>query len=152
MKDIQQYVTELPLEARTFFALVDATARMIGFSEKYWASKGLNGARIRLLVEIAKAGGTILPSVLAARIGVTKANISVLLGPLEQLGYITSASHPEDGRKRTIVLSPEGESLLWDVLPGNRAVTAARMEGLNDQEKMQLLGLLGKLQKGTAIR
>ncbi|QJD86096.1 MarR family winged helix-turn-helix transcriptional regulator [Cohnella herbarum] len=150
MKNIQQYVTELPLEARTFFTLVEATARLIGQSEKYWASQDLNGARIRLLVEIAKSGGKILPSVLASRIGVTKANISLLMGPLEQLGYITIASDPEDGRKKTIVLSPEGESLLWEVLPGNRSVIATQMESLNDEEKMQLLALLGKLQKGTA--
>lgn len=150
MNDIQRYVTELPLEARTFFSLVDATARLIGFSEKYWSSKGLNGARIRLLVEIAKAGGTILPSDLAARIGVTRANISVLLVPLEEAGYLTSSDHPEDGRKRIIVLAPEGERLLRDVLPGNRSVIASRMEALNDEEKVQLLTLLGKLQKGTA--
>jgi DNA-binding MarR family transcriptional regulator len=152
MRDIQQYVTELPLESRMFFSLVDATARLIGFSEKYWSSKGLNGARIRLLVEIAKAGGTILPSVLASRIGVTKANISALLVPLEKLGYLASSDHPEDGRKRMIVLTPVGESLLWDVLPGNRSVIAARMKGLKEEEKRQLIALLGKLQEGERTR
>lgn len=147
MKDIQKYVTEQPLESQTFFALVDATAKLVGASEKYWFSKGLNGARIRLLVEIAKAGGSILPSMLAAKIGVTKANISVLLVPLEQQGYIRSSTHPEDGRKRRIILTPEGENLLWGELPGNRAVIGKEMAGLNEAEMRQLLLLLNKLQK-----
>ncbi|MFE5322547.1 MarR family winged helix-turn-helix transcriptional regulator [Paenibacillus sp. NPDC056579] len=146
MTDIHKYVTEQPLGVQTFFALVDTTARLIGISEKYWSSKGLNGARIRMLVEIAKAGGSILPSMLAGRIGVTKANISVLLVPLEQHGYIRCTSHPEDGRKRMIVLTPEGEGLLWEFMPGNRAVIAEQLDKLNESEMRQLITLLEKLQ------
>jgi len=146
MTDIYKYVNDQPVEVQAFFALVDTTARLIGVSEKYWSSKGLNGARIRILVEIAKAGGSMLPSVLASRIGVTKANISVLLVPLEQLGYIRCTSHPDDGRKRTVVLTPEGESLLWDVIPGNRAVISGQLDRLNEAEMQQLILLLGKLQ------
>ncbi|WP_409344642.1 MarR family winged helix-turn-helix transcriptional regulator [Paenibacillus sp. MBLB4367] len=149
MTTIQQYVTQHSLEVQTFFAMVDTTARMIGYSEKYWFSKGLNGARIRLLVEIAKEGGSILPSALASRIGVTRANISVLLVPLEEQGYIRVSSHPEDGRKRRIVLTPEGESLLWDVLPGNRDVIAEKMKVLDDAEMRQLLALFKKMTEGT---
>ncbi|PYI52654.1 MarR family winged helix-turn-helix transcriptional regulator [Paenibacillus flagellatus] len=146
MDDIRKYVTELPPEAETFFALADTTALLIGSSEKYWHSKGWNGARIRLLVEIAKAGGSILPSDLAARIGVTKANISVLLGPLERQSYIRSSGHPKDGRKRTVTLTEQGERLLRELLPGNRAVIAERMAALSEPELQQLNRLLAKLQ------
>ncbi len=145
--DIQKYVTNQPLEVQTFFALVDTTAHLVATSEKYWFSKNLNGARIRILVEIAKAGGNILPSVLAGRIGVTKANISAMLIPLEQLGYIHISNHPEDGRKRRIVLSPEGERLLLDVMPGNRETIAKNMKSLDETEMKQLLSLLHKLHK-----
>ncbi|MBM7569496.1 MarR family winged helix-turn-helix transcriptional regulator [Paenibacillus sacheonensis] len=147
MTDIQDYVKEQPLEVRTFFALVETTAALVGASEKYWSANGTNGARIRILVEIAKAGGSILPSELAARIGVTKANISVMLIPLEELGYVRSSSHPEDGRKRTVALSPDGERLLSDLLPGNRATIVSRMKGLEEAEMIQFLALLTKLQR-----
>ncbi|RCX15386.1 DNA-binding MarR family transcriptional regulator [Fontibacillus phaseoli] len=145
--NIQKYVTEQPLEVRAFFALVDTTAHLVAASEKYWASKSLNGARIRILVEIAKAGGNILPSVLAGRIGVTKANISAMLIPLEQLGYIHTSSHPEDGRKRRIFLSPEGERLLLEEMPGNRETVAENMKSLDETEMKQLLSLLHKLHR-----
>ncbi|MGG1658263.1 hypothetical protein [Brevibacillus sp. NRS-1366] len=52
-----------------FFTLADATAELVSESEKYWQSKGINGARIRILVEIAKVGGQILPSLLVRTLG-----------------------------------------------------------------------------------
>jgi DNA-binding MarR family transcriptional regulator len=149
MKDIQQYVLQQPSEVGAFFELVDAAARVIGVSEKYWHSLGLNGARIRVLVEIAKAGGSILPSALAQRIGVTRANISVLLVPLEDRGYIHTSSHPEDGRRRRVVLTEEGKQLLLDVLPGNREVITAQMKRLSPEELELLSRLLAKLQEGA---
>ncbi|THF81638.1 MarR family winged helix-turn-helix transcriptional regulator [Cohnella fermenti] len=145
MDDLQRYVLEQPVEVEAFFAMVDTTAELIGVSEKYWSSQGINGARIRILVEIAKAGGAILPSVLAERIGVTKANISVLLAPLERQGYIRSADDPEDGRKRRVLLTEVGERLLLDALPGNRLTIGKRMTKLSADELKQLLSLLRKL-------
>ncbi|MFC5402590.1 MarR family winged helix-turn-helix transcriptional regulator [Cohnella soli] len=147
MMDIREYVDNQPPKVRAFFAMVDATAHLIGLSEKYWASQGLNGARIRILVEIAKAGGTILPSVLAGRIGVTKANISVLLVPLEQLGFIRISEHPEDGRKRRVELTGEGEAILLEKLPGNRDTISTGMSSLNEAETEQLWHLLSKLHR-----
>lgn len=82
--------------------------------------RGTNGARIRILVEIMKEGGTILPSVLAQRIGVTKSNISLLLTPLENEGFIRREGHPMDGRKSVISITSEGQSLLLRNLPENR--------------------------------
>jgi len=147
MDVLQRYVSRQPLEVEAFFAIVETTAELVGVSEKYWSSLGLNGARIRILVEIAKAGGSILPSVLAVKIGVTKANISVLLVPLEQQGFIRSAADPQDGRKRRILLTENGENLLLDVLPGNRTIVSERMNGLNEDELKLLMSLLRRLRQ-----
>ncbi|WNS45435.1 MarR family winged helix-turn-helix transcriptional regulator [Paenibacillus sp. MMS20-IR301] len=143
--NLQQYVLEPPLANEVFFALVGATAGAVAVSEKYWQGRGLNGARIRVLVEIAKQGGNILPSLLAERIGVTKANISLLLGPLEKEGYISRAGHALDGRKSVITITAAGRSLLAEQLPGNREAVAAVMSRLDEAELKQLLDLLGKL-------
>lgn len=56
MDALQKYVLELPLHNEVFFAMVGATAHAVAVSEKYWQAQGLNGARIRVLVEIAKHG------------------------------------------------------------------------------------------------
>ncbi len=147
MKDLEKYVNELPLHTQAFFSLVEATANLVDVSEKYWQSKGLNGARIRILVEIMKEGGTILPSILAKKIGVTKANISLLLIPLENDELIRRASHPNDGRKTVISITREGQSLLLKYLPENRQEIAEKMKVLDEQELKQLILLLNKLRK-----
>jgi len=144
---LEDYVHDLPLHTVTFFSLVEATANLVDVSEKYWQSKGLNGARIRILVEIMKEGGTMLPSMLAKKIGVTKPNISLLLIPLENEGYIQRASHPQDGRKTVISITSEGQSLLLKHLPENRQRIADKMKVLSEDEMKQLLGLLNKLRK-----
>lgn len=145
MNDLQRYVSMQPREVEAFFAMVETTAELVAVSEKYWSSRGINGARIRILVEIAKAGGSILPSALAARIGVTKANVTVLLAPLEREGYVRSESDPQDGRKRRILLTDRGEKLLLDELPGNRSAVTKRMGELSDDEQQLLISLLRKL-------
>ncbi|MCU6792165.1 MarR family transcriptional regulator [Paenibacillus sp. WQ 127069] len=145
MKDLQEYVLDLPLHTVAFFSLVEATAKLVDVSERYWQAKGLNGARIRILVEIMKEGGTILPSMLARKIGVTKSNISLLLIPLEHEGLIIRASHPKDGRKTVISITSEGQSILLKHLPENRQQIADKMNVLEEQELQQLLILLNKL-------
>lgn len=148
MDDLKKFVTELPLANEAFFALIGATAGAVAVSEKYWQAQGLNGARIRVLVEIAKHGGSILPSLLAERIAVTKANISLLLTPLEKDGYITRAAHAQDGRKTVISLTEAGKRLLLEQLPGNREAVAAVMNRLDEGELHLLLELLNKLSRG----
>lgn len=147
MKELQDYVHDLPLEILTFFSLVEATANLVDVSEKYWKSKGVNGARIRILVEIMKEGGTMLPSMLAKKIGVTKPNISLLLIPLETEGLIERASHPKDGRKTVISITSEGQSLLLKYLPENRQRITEKMKVLEEQEMKQLLIILNKLRQ-----
>jgi DNA-binding MarR family transcriptional regulator len=147
MKDLQQYVLDMPLHATVFFSLVETTAALVEVSEKYWQSKGSNGARIRILVEMMKEGGMILPSALAHKIGVSKANISLLLSPLENDGLIRREQHPTDGRKSVLTITAEGQSLLLRYLPENRQQIAAKMQALEEHELQQLLLLLNKLKK-----
>lgn len=147
MDNLQSYVLNQPLSTEAFFTLVEATANVVAVSEKYWQSHGLNGARIRVLVEIAKHGGTMLPSMLAGKIGVSKANISLLLLPLEKEGWISRASHASDGRKSVISITDDGRALLTEHLPQNRQVVGEVMKQLDDGELVQLMTLLGKLNR-----
>ncbi|AIQ52650.1 MarR family winged helix-turn-helix transcriptional regulator [Paenibacillus sp. FSL R7-0331] len=145
--DLHKLVLEQPPATEAFFTLVETTANAVAVSEKYWQAHGLNGARIRILVEIAKHGGSILPSALAEKIGVSKANISLLLSPLEKEAYIARAGHAEDGRKTVISITEQGQSLLLEHLPENRQAVAEVMNRLDEQELRQLMRLLGKLNR-----
>ncbi|REK77949.1 MarR family transcriptional regulator [Paenibacillus paeoniae] len=132
---------------QVFFALVETTAQLVDVSESYWQAQGINGARIRILVELMKDGGTLLPSKLAQKIGVTKANISLLLVPLEKDELIRRESHPDDGRKSVITITRQGQSLLLEHLPSNRERMAERMSVLDEAELKQLQTLLQKLKR-----
>ncbi|WP_301171802.1 MarR family winged helix-turn-helix transcriptional regulator [Brevibacillus nitrificans] len=147
-EDLQQYVQDLPMPSTVFFALVETTAKLVDHSEKYWQSQGLTGARIRILVEIMKEGGSILPSMLAERIGVSKANISLLLGPLESEQWIRREPHAVDGRKTVITITAAGQNVLLKHLPGNRQRIEDSMRALDETEQRQLLSLLNKLRRG----
>ncbi|MFF2481393.1 MarR family winged helix-turn-helix transcriptional regulator [Paenibacillus sp. NPDC058071] len=148
MNELQQYVLDLPLPNQVFFTLVETTAQLVDVSEQYWQSKGISGARIRLLVELMKEGGTLSPSVLAQKIGVTKANISLLLTPLENDGLVQRKPHAEDGRKWVISITDKGRFLLQRHLPDNRQAVANRVQALDESELTQLLFLLNKLKRG----
>lgn len=145
--DLHKLVLEQPLPTEAFFTLVETTANVVAVSEKYWQAHGLNGARIRILVEISKHGGSMLPSMLAEKIGVSKANITLLLSPLEKEGYIARAGHAEDGRKTVISITDAGEALLLKHLPDNRQAVAQRMNRLGEQELQHLMLLLRKLNR-----
>ncbi|MGO4786232.1 MarR family winged helix-turn-helix transcriptional regulator [Paenibacillus sp. 2KB_20] len=147
LNDLQQYVLDLPLPTLAFFTLVETTAMLVDVSESYWKSQGLNGARIRILVELMKEGGTMLPSKLAQKIGVTKPNISLLLTPLENEGLIRRDNHPQDGRKSVITITSEGQRLLIHNLPANRQRISDKMNVLTEPELKQLLDLLQKLKE-----
>lgn len=148
MKSLQEELLEPSLPTRAFFALVEATSHLVDVSEKYWQSQSMSGARIRILVEIMKEGGTVLPSVLARKIGVTKANISLLLVPLENDGLLRRTNHPSDGRKSVISITGEGQSVLLKHLPENRRHIADKMKALDEREQKELLDLLTKLLRG----
>lgn len=147
-EDLQIYVQDLPMPSTVFFALVETTAKLVDHSEKYWQSQGMSGARIRILVEIMKEGGSILPSMLAERIGVSKANISLLLGPLESEQWIRREPHAVDGRKTVIIITAAGQKVLLKHLPGNRQRIEDSMRALDETEQRQLLSLLNKLRRG----
>ena len=136
------------MPSTVFFALVETTAKLVDHSEKYWQSQGMSGARIRILVEIMKEGGSILPSMLAERIGVSKANISLLLGPLESEQWIRREPHAVDGRKTVIIITAAGQKVLLKHLPGNRQRIEDSMRALDETEQRQLLFLLNKLRRG----
>ncbi|MGG1658262.1 MarR family winged helix-turn-helix transcriptional regulator [Brevibacillus sp. NRS-1366] len=85
------------------------------------------------------------PFPVSQNIGVTKANISILLAPLEQDGFISRTGHPEDGRKTLISLTTKGQKLLFRHLPDNRHVIAEAMKGLSETELHQLIFLLEKI-------
>ena len=85
------------------------------------------------------------PAELAERTGVTRATITGLVDTLERAGLVTRKPHHDDRRMLSVDLTPRGERLLVEVLPGHFRRMAWLMEPLSERERKVFVGLLSKV-------
>ncbi|BAB05895.1 MarR family winged helix-turn-helix transcriptional regulator [Halalkalibacterium halodurans] len=114
-------------------------------SNQHLKKWGLSISQFDLLVQI----GTHQPlsqQELAERLLVTKGNMTHALGKLEKLGLV---KREQEWRTKLITLTEKGESLLADVLPEQQRFQAAQFDSLTNEEQLELLRLLKKLQKSN---
>ncbi|SNX64013.1 MarR family transcriptional regulator [Streptomyces sp. TLI_55] len=85
---------------------------------------------------------------LAAYIGVGKATMSRQLRALEDLGLVTRAPDPADGRAWLVELTEEGRSRVGRVRDARRARYAGRLADWDPREVSELARLLHQLNLG----
>lgn len=85
---------------------------------------------------------------LAAYIGVGKATMSRQLRALEDLGLVTRAPDPADGRAWLVELTHEGRSRVGRVRDARRARYAGRLADWDPKEVSELARLLNQLNLG----
>lgn len=92
------------------------------------------------------APGTEPPTLrdIAARLHCDPSTVSLTADKLEAMGLVTRQSHPTDGRKRTLALTPRGNAL-WEEL-GARLHSSGLFAGLDADEQRTLHALLMKIQ------
>jgi len=81
---------------------------------------------------------------------VSRANITGLIDHLEQKEYVTRVVDPSDRRARFARITPKGATFLETFMPGHYRNTKSMLQGLSDEEKKQLLGLLKKTRESIA--
>ncbi|WP_158737475.1 MarR family winged helix-turn-helix transcriptional regulator [Alteribacillus sp. YIM 98480] len=112
-------------------------------SNKHLKRWELSAAQFDVLVQV----GTYQPltqNELAAKLFVTKGNITQVLRRMEQLGWI---QREQDWKKKVISLTDAGKSLFEGVVPHQEQFQASQFQGLEKEEQKQLLDLLKKLQQ-----
>ena len=85
------------------------------------------------------------PAELADRTGVTRATITGLVDTLERDGLVARSSNSEDRRMRSVSLTSQGSELLREILPEHFRRMAWLMATLDEQERVTLVRLLGKV-------
>jgi DNA-binding MarR family transcriptional regulator len=106
-------------------------------------SLGLNPAEFEILDTLAAREG-LTQQDLADALLVTKGNMTYHLCRMEGRGLVDR--RPE-GRKNRLYLTAEGRRLLEEALPAHEALIDERFSGLSVEERAQLAGLLGKLER-----
>jgi DNA-binding MarR family transcriptional regulator len=76
---------------------------------------------------------------------VASATMTANLDLLERRGWIRRFANPDDRRSTLVEITPDGRAAVDRLLNGIRTVERTAMETLSPDERVQLLGLLGKV-------
>ncbi|MGR3384924.1 MarR family winged helix-turn-helix transcriptional regulator [Roseovarius indicus] len=82
--------------------------------------------------------------ILAQRAGIQKSQTSRLIADLSKRGYIQRKRHPSDKRSTLLSLTETGADLVQQILTQSRIRNRKMLDGLSDEERVQLMALLGK--------
>jgi DNA-binding MarR family transcriptional regulator len=101
-----------------------------------------------LILLMREESGVSTPSILAEKLGVTRASMTGLLDGLEQHGLVTRVFAKEDRRSVKIQLTSAGQAKLDVVMPDYYRRLRQCMQALDEEKRVQLQQLLGIIHKG----
>ena len=118
---------------------------LTGF-EKMLRGYGLSQGRFLILIVMNRQPDEeTTPSVLAEKIGVTRATMTGLINGLVRDGLIERYARADDRRGVNLKLTRMGRDLLEGLLPDYWSRIFTLMGGLDDDEEKALVALLGKV-------
>lgn len=80
---------------------------------------------------------------LGRRISLDRSTMAEVVARLTTRGFIRSERHAQDGRRKTIALTPRGERALQQLIPRTHRMTERLVSALDPRERKELLRLLG---------
>ena len=138
-----------PLAVRTAVTLLRTGSDLITGFETLMGRYNLSQGRFLILVVMnRRPAERTSPSVLAEKIGVTRATMTRLIDGLERDRLIRRIPHKTDRRRQEIELSARGRALLEEILPDYWSRLDTLMQGLDNTEQQTLLTLLTKVAGG----
>ncbi|MCS7479514.1 MarR family winged helix-turn-helix transcriptional regulator [Umezawaea endophytica] len=129
--------------ARLVEQVIGLTTLVVGMTRDVVEAEGLTESQANLLWLVDPAVEPLSLRQLAARLKCDPSNITLLSAKLEEKGLAARASHPADGRVRTLVLTEAGEGVRERLLAG--AYERSPFASLGEREQQQLHRLLGKV-------
>ena len=86
---------------------------------------------------------------LGSRISLDRSTMAEVVARLSARGLIRGERHASDGRRKTIALTPRGEHALQQLIPRTHRMTERLVSSLGEQERKELLRLLGMVLRST---
>ena len=105
----------------------------------------LSEGKLRVMIILHQQREGMPPSVLAKRVGVTKATISLMLRRMQRDGIVRIAPSEEDKRTKIVSLTLQGNEFMQEVLPDHYRRISRLMGKLSPAEQNELIALLQKL-------
>lgn len=124
-----------------------------GFGPAYtrWIRQQLQGsevshARMRLLGAL-HCGGARIMSEISEELGVSRRNVTALVDALEEEGHVRRRSHPTDRRATLIELTDRGQESAGRLFEEHREVVAQLFEALSEEEREEMIRLMGRVRE-----
>ncbi len=114
------------------------------------ANRGLNRTKAMILMTLSHHPGLQAQN-LCRPAGVEPANVTRTLQSLERLGLLERRPHPTDGRAHLFFLTDAGHSLARELSEEIHAISAALLEEMPADERLQLERQLETLWKAVAV-
>ncbi len=147
----KRYPDMVPLSIMTCHILMRKGSDVLIGVEKMLGKLGFSTGRFTTLMVMNRAPDEMIsPSILAEKVGVTRATMTGLLDGLESDGLIARRAHEDDRRKLLVELSPKGRKCLDDTLPDYLRFISGIMWKLSEGERETLISLLGKVDSGIS--
>ena len=132
-----------------FRALLRASGLVARIMHPYFARFGISGSQWGVLRTLYRAESEGSPRLrltdLSDRLLVRPPSITGVIDRLERLGYVVRTNSAVDLRSKEVRLTDPGRELVARILTGHRTQIAAVMDGLIEDEQLQLRSLLDRL-------
>lgn len=121
-------------------ALTDAASRVTRALDRHAAAYGLSDAKLQLLEVLRCADGCqACLYTLGEQLCVSRPNVTKLVDGLERDGLVERRPHPTDRRMVHARLTPAGERVAEDALPGRAQLAAQLWSDLSEDDLDHLL-------------
>jgi DNA-binding MarR family transcriptional regulator len=142
----RRYKEMAPSSVKATVKLLKTGSDVLTGFEKMLNNYGLSQGRFLILIVMNRQPDKLTtPSILAEKIGVTRATMSGLIEGLAKNGFIKRLSHGSDRRKQKLKLTNKGVTLLENILSDYWSRIYNLMRGLTENEERQLVQLLSKI-------
>lgn len=134
---------------RATVALETLAERICRDLDRHAATYGLSDAKLEMLGVLSCCNNRRACLYdLGDRLGVTRPNITKLVDGLERGGLVERLPHPGDKRMVQAHLTPEGERIAREALPGRARRIELLWAGLDEDQLEALIGLLARAGAG----
>ena len=151
IKAVDYYPELDPSACEVFLHLINSSIDVTNDVEAYFLNYNLTQARFFVLFHLldkhTKNPVPRTPAYLAELSAVTRSSMTSLLDTLEKDSLITRQPHSSDHRMVYVFITPKGQKLVNDSLPGHLKNIADMMSSLSIPERKRIILLLSKISK-----
>ncbi len=127
--------TERKEEFRFGRALQMANVRFRRLADENLSKYNISVSQLRILAYLSRKEGPVFQRELEEEFGIRRSSITELLQNMEKSGYLKRENSPQDGRIKTLFLTPEGQKLDRELKMYLHNLEKMMMEGIPPEEK-----------------